>query len=141
MRRGSALFFQDMLDLNGNGGKVVTIDIKEQVKQKDTRIKYITGSSLDVVDEIAKLTNGKRTMLIIDGNHSRKHVKWELHRYHHIVSKGCYLVVEDCYIDRGLYGPGHAKNWFLERYKGFKQTERCEKFIVGVCMDGLLLKT
>ena len=138
---GSALFFQDMLDLNGNGGKVITIDIKEQVKQKDPRIKYIIGSSLDVVDEIAKLTNGKKTMLIIDGNHSRKHVKWELHRYHHIVSKGCYLVVEDCYIDRGLYGPGHAKNWFLERYKGFKQTERCEKFIVGVCMDGWLLKT
>jgi len=138
---GSALYFQDMLDLIGNG-KVITIDIKDQVKNKDSRIEYIIGNSLDddVVRQVVEMTSGKKTMLVIDGNHGRKHVKWELHKYRHIVSPGCYLVIEDCFIDRGLYGPGEARDWFLKNYDGYKQSSRCEKFVVGVCMGGWLLK-
>jgi len=139
---GSSLFFQDMLDLVGENGKVITIDIKEQVKNKDSRIEYIIGSSLDkdVIKKVTEMTSGKRTMLIIDGNHHRKHVKWELNKYRHIVSSGCYLVIEDCFIDRGLYGPGEARDWFLKNYHGYKQSNRCQKFIVGVCMGGWLIK-
>ena len=105
-------------------------DVKYQVKQKDNRIKYIIGSSLDedVLSQIKNITSGKKTMVIIDGNHSRKHVKWELHRYRDIVSSGCYLVIEDCFIDRGLYGPGEARDWFFRHYTGFKQTNRCQKY-------------
>lgn len=139
---GSALFFQDMLDLNNNGGKVITIDIKNQVKNKDDRIHYITGNSLDkdVIEKVKNLTRDKKTMLVIDGNHGRKHVKWELHKYRNIVSTNCYLVIEDCYIDRGIYGPGQARDWFLENYKSFKQSNRCDKFLIGVCMGGWILK-
>jgi len=137
---GSALYLQDMLEVVGNGGQVITIDIKEQVKKKDPRIQYWIGNSLDkeIIKRVKEITKDKKTMLIIDGNHSRKHVKWELHRYNSIVSPGQYMVVEDCYIDRGLYGPGDARNWFLERYKGFEQTNRCNKYIIGVTMGGWL---
>jgi cephalosporin hydroxylase len=136
---GSALFFQDMLGLQGNG-RVVTIDINAQVQKHDDRIEYLQGSSLDsdIVEYVHKSAHGKKTMLVVDGNHNRKHVKWELHKYRDIVTPGQYLVVEDCYIDRGLYGPGEARDWFLKNYKGFEQTNRCQKFCIGVCMGGWL---
>lgn len=134
---GSALFFQDMLDLNG-GGKVITIDIKDQVENKDPRIQYINGSSIDrdVVRQVKELTKYKRTMLVIDGNHHRGQVIRELRRYRGIVTIGCYVVIEDCYIDRGKYGPWYAKEKFLKENPNFKQIDLEKKFIIGVCREG-----
>jgi cephalosporin hydroxylase len=140
---GSALFFQDMLDIAGIEGQVITIDIKDQVAKKDPRINYLLGSSLDegIVNKIHELTAGKQTMLVIDGNHGRVHVKNELHRYRDIVSVGQFMVVEDCYIDRGLYGPGMARNWFLDRYKGFVKRDLDKRYLIGISMGGWLEKT
>lgn len=139
---GSALYFQDMMELQNGFGSVITIDIKEQVKEKDPRIQYWIGNSLDpeIIKRVHEAAEGKKTMLVIDGNHSRVHVKNELHEYRDIVTPGQYMVVEDCYIDRGLYGPGEARDWFLERYKGFKQTNRCLQYIIGISMGGWLEK-
>lgn len=139
---GSALFFQDQMDSMYEGGKVITIDIKPQVEVHDPRIEYWIGSSLDegIIAKAYKAAEGKKTMLVIDGNHSRVHVKNELHKYKDLVSKGQFMVVEDCYIDRGLYGPGEARNWFLENYNGFKQTDRCKKYLIGISMGGWLEK-
>ena len=67
-------------------------------------------------------------------------VKWDLYNYSPLVTPGQYLVVEDCYIDRGLYGPGEAKEWFLRNSKTFKQTDVCAKYIVGMTMDGWLIR-
>ena len=136
---GSALFFQDLLDLNG-GGKVITIDIKEQVENKDPRIEYVLGNSIskDVVRHIKRSTRRKRTMLVIDGNHHRGQVIRELRRYRGIVTPGCYAVVEDCYIDRGKYGPWYAKEQFLKENDIFEQTDRHKKFVIGVCREGWL---
>ena len=132
---GAALFFQDMID-----GKVVTIDIKSQVEKRDDRIKYIIGSSLDdtVFKKVCDICKHKKTMLVIDGNHGRKHVLKELYKYHEIVTKGQYLVIEDCYVGRKLYGPGKARNEFLKEHSGFKKTEHCSKYIVGVTLGGWL---
>ena len=47
---GSAIFFQDMLDMCGSDGKVITIDIKDQRTRIDERIKYIHGNSKDESD-------------------------------------------------------------------------------------------
>jgi len=143
---GSALYFQDTMDTMYEGGKIITIDIKSQIEEsgytKDPRITYLIGNSMDddIIDQVKEFTEGKKTMLVIDGNHSRVHVKNELHKYRHIVSPGQYMVVEDCYIDRGLYGPGEARNWFLERYNEFEQTNRCKKYLIGITMGGWLLK-
>lgn len=133
---GSALFFADQ------GVKVITIDIKDQVEQKDPRIEYILKSSLDkeVIQRVHEATKGKRTMLVIDGDHRRTHVKWELHNYHDIVTPGCYMVVEDCYIDKGLYGPGEARDWFLSTHRGWKKVPLHNDFLYGITNGAWLLK-
>ena len=79
-------------------------------------------------------------MVAIDGNHNRPAVKCDLHNYSPLVTQGQYLVVEDCYCNKGLWGPGEAKEWFLRRYKGFEQTKRCERYLIGVTMTGWLRK-
>lgn len=155
---GSALYFQDMLDaICGPGqGRVITIDHKNQLADKDVtpdpRIEYIVGSSLNkenrkdgdwwVIQHVKEAAaKCQRVMLVIDGNHERTWVKWELHHYRDIVSRDQFMVVEDCYIDRGLYGPGEARDWFLNNYSGFVQTDRCVKYLVGITMGGWLKKT
>lgn len=136
---GSALYFQDCLDMNGKG-KVITIDIKDQVKNKDPRITYITGNSIkeDTIEKVKSLVSGN-VMLVIDGNHDRKHVKWELYYYASMVSSGQYMVIEDCHNDRaGLYGPGEARDWFLKTHKEFIDTHAEDYFLIGICWGGWL---
>jgi len=139
---GSALYFQDMLDACGSGGRVITVDLKSQVSQKDPRITYINGNSKDekIIEQVRDMLSG-RVMVVIDGNHERGHCKWDLHNYGPMVTKGQYLVVEDCYIDRGLYGPGEARDWFLDKHRGFVKTDRCSRYLVGVTMGGWLHRT
>jgi len=129
-----------MLDMCGSGGKVITIDIKDQLSQaQDDRIQYIIGNSKDkdVIEQVRNAVSG-RVMVVVDGKHERSHVKWDLHNYGPMVTPGQFLVVEDCYEPRGLYGPGEAKEWFLRRHPEFVQTQRCEKYRVGLAMDGWL---
>ena len=131
-----------MLDIINPGGRVVTVDIRDRLQMEgDPRITYILANSAkrETAAEVKKLVSGK-CMVTIDGDHTRRIVKWDLHLYSPMVTKGQYLVVEDCYTDKGLFGPGEAKEWFLENYKGFKQTNRCERYMVGMTMDGWLLK-
>ena len=140
---GSALYFQDLLDLIGKGGKVVTVDVRDRMGEtpKDPRVKYIIGDSkaTETAQQVADTVSGK-VMVVIDGNHERTHVKWDLQNYAPLVTEGQYLVIEDCYIDKGLFGPGQARDWFLERDIGrqFEQTNRCEKYLVGMTMGGWL---
>ena len=140
---GSALYYRDILDSFGlNKTEIVTLDIKDQVKNKDPRITYLIGSSKDskIIKKIKAIAKGKKTMLIIDGDHERVTVKWDLHNYNGIVTQGQYMVVEDCYIDTGLYKPGEARYWFLKRHPEWEKTDRCKKYLVGMTMGGWLLK-
>lgn len=134
---GSALFFKDLL---GPKGVVVTIDIKDQVKKKADGVHYIVDNSRDkrTINAVARLVDGKRTMVTIDGDHNRIAVKWDIQNYKQFVSVGQYLVIEDCYTDRGLWGPGQARDWFLGHDSSFKQTNLCKKYIVGMTMGGWL---
>ena len=139
---GSSLYFQDMLDIINPGGKVITIDIRDRLKMKrDPRITYIIGDSKkeETFNKVNELVKGK-VMVAIDGDHGRVAVKWDLHWYSRLVTKGQYIVVEDCYTDRGQYHPYEAKEWFLDRSKEFKQTNFDNRYLVGMTMDGWLLK-
>ena len=79
-------------------------------------------------------------MVAIDGDHSRIAVKWDLYWYSRLVTKGQYLVVEDCYTDGGQYHPYIAKEWFLGRSKEFTQTNHDDRYLIGMTMDGWLVK-
>jgi cephalosporin hydroxylase len=136
---GSALFMQDMCDMAGNG-KVITIDIKDQVKEKDPRITYLIGDSIcpEIVAKVKELVGDKTAMLVIDGKHTRVQVKWELHLYKELVKSGHYIVIEDCYNPPSpdLYGPGEARDWFLRNHKEFINTKLDDYYLIGFNMGG-----
>jgi len=143
---GSALFYQDMLDMIGKGGKVITIDKFPVEKKKDPRITYIEDGSTSeaTLKYIRDTVKDKSVMVVLDSDHSRQHVKRELFYYSHIVTKGQYLVVEDCYMYSGgkprLAGPGEALDWFLKRSKKLQQTNLDSVYLVGFCRGGWLRK-
>lgn len=133
---GSALFFADQ------GVKVITIDVEDLVKEKDPRVTYILRSSLapETIEEVRKLTEGKKTMFVIDGRHTKTHVAREIQAYKDMVTKGQYMVLEDCYVDRGLYGPGEARDEFLKTNKEFELVPLHEQFLYGITNGGWLRK-
>lgn len=139
---GSALFFQDMLDMVGEGGRVVTVDKYPVAKEKDPRITYLEGgsTSTEVLTQVRELVSvGGSVMVVLDSDHSRQHVKRELVRYSPLVTSGQYLVVEDCYEkDAKLFGPGEARDWFLGRSRDFVQTNLENYHLIGVCRGGWL---
>jgi cephalosporin hydroxylase len=89
---GSAAWFRDQ------GLDVVSIDTLDQVYEghRDAAT-WITGSSTDpaVVAQVKKLVKGRRTMIVLDSDHHADHVAEEIRLYAPLVSRGCFLVVED----------------------------------------------
>jgi cephalosporin hydroxylase len=109
---GGVIFYGSMLELIGNDGLVVGIDIqirpwnKEKIEEhpiyKKGRIKLIEGSSTDqkVVDEVYKLARERTPVLVcLDSLHTHEHVLKELELYSPLVSKGSYIVVFDTIIE------------------------------------------
>lgn len=93
------------------GPEVVTIDIAPNTGLPYTRdhgpaddvadvteITWITcKSSTDpaTVDVVRDLVGARRTMVVLDSDHSAAHVAAEIDAYGPLVTPGCYLVVED----------------------------------------------
>lgn len=107
---GSLIFYSSMLELSGEDGLVlgVDIDIREHNRiaieehPMAKRIKMIQGSSIDEVIvrqvyEVAK--DKKRILLILDSNHTHQHVLEELKLYSSLVTKDSYLIVFDTVIE------------------------------------------
>lgn len=149
---GSALFYADMMGLYANesldkySGKARVISIDPTPRGElpsHPRITYIKGDSKDdsVINQIKEMVGTGSVMVVIDGDHSRVQVKWELEKYRHIVTPGQYMVVEDCY-DRNSkpYGPKEALDWFLRSKKGFTHTDIDKQFLIGMTRDSWLLK-
>ena len=66
------------------------------------KIDLIEGSSTDIVtvEKVSsKLIREKKTMVILDSNHTHQHVLDELNLYSGFVSNNCYLIVFDTIID------------------------------------------
>ena len=118
-RGGSALYWA--YTLNGMGleqSRVITVDIQDlngNAAASPLWKKYVTfmkGSSTDpkITAEIQKLTTGHKTLVVLDSDHSMKHVLNELHAYAPMVTSKSYLVVEDTHIDgvptQKEFGPG-----------------------------------
>ena len=106
---GSLIFSASVLELIGNG-KVLGIDIDIRKHNRIEienhplyhRITMLEGSSTDKkiaerVYEFAK--KSKKTLVILDSNHSYNHVLQEINLYSKLVSKGSYLIVLDTIID------------------------------------------
>ena len=86
------------------------------------RITYLAGRSStdpEVVAEVAERVGGRRTLIVLDSDHSQRHVEDELDAYAPLVPVGCYLVAEDSNIGqirKDLFpGPLEAVEAFLAR--------------------------
>ena len=143
---GSALFFASMLDLLGDPGQIVTIDINEApARPRHERIIYLKGSSTseEIVDRVRQMAKQANTvMVVLDSDHSRDHVLAELRKYAPLVTVGSYLVVEDtCINGHPLlpdFGPGpyEALQEFLAENSDFEVDESRHKFQFTSNPDG-----
>jgi len=106
---GSLILSASILELIGTGHVLgVDIDIHKHNKIKIEkhplfkRITMIQGSSIDkkIINQVKKFAVGKRKiMVILDSNHTHKHVLSELKAYSPLVTKGSYLIVFDTVIE------------------------------------------
>jgi cephalosporin hydroxylase len=102
---GGILFYSSILELIGKG-KVIGVDIDIRLPNRKrienssfkNRIELIEGSSIspNVVKQLRrKLENTESVLIILDSDHTYKHVLAELNLYHSFVTKDSYLVVMD----------------------------------------------
>lgn len=145
---GSALYLAHLCDLL-RWGEVISVDVKGQPgRPKHARLSYVLGSSVDpgIVAGIAEQARGRRTLVILDSDHSRAHVLAELAAYAPLVSPGSYMIVEDTNVNGHPvlpdFGPGpwEAVEEFLatEPGKAFEVDARCEKLLMTFNPRGYL---
>lgn len=138
-RGGSLVFHASMLQLLGNGGVVVGIDVDLRAHNRARilahplahAIRLIDGSSTDpeTVTRVKAIAAGRRRiMVVLDSNHTHDHVLAELEAYTPLVGADCYCVVFDTIIETmpdGHYAdrpwnrgnsPATAVGAFLERH-------------------------
>lgn len=98
---GSALWFYREFGL-----PVITVDIEPHMTPAMVPIhgpdfRSVVGSSVDpaIVSKVIELVDGRRTMVTLDSDHHAPHVVQEIQLYSNIVSRGCFMVVEDACFD------------------------------------------
>ena len=143
---GGALFLATICDAL-NHGKVITIDIADQGQPLHKRITYLIGSSVsdEIIEKIKQsIENKDKILVILDSDHSKKHVLKELMIYNKFVPKGSYLIVEDTnvnghpvYSDHGP-GPMEAVEEFLKDNSNFAIDKKREKFYLTFNPGGYL---
>ena len=145
---GSAFYFATLLDLLGEG-EVVSIDVREvdseHVYPRHRRVTYLGGRSstdLGVLGEVGRRADGRRTMVVLDSDHSRDHVTAELAAYARMVSPDCYLIVEDSNIGQIrpdlTPGPLEAIQQFLAGNREFEVDREREKHHITFNPSGYL---
>ena len=147
---GSSYFFADLFDLMEKG-RVITVDIVKQHNLSHPRVTYLIGdcASNEIVQQVreqVQQVNGP-VMVILDSDHSEKHVMRELDAYHSFVTPGSYIHVQDGVIDvlpmfvRGRPGPLPAIEAFLKSHDEFEvDLERSERFLITHHPKGWLLR-
>lgn len=140
---GSALMFASVQELMGiEGAKVIAVDIDLSFVHERVRshpgIELIEGSSLDpeIVEHIRTEARGKRTMVDLDSDHRGHHVLAELETFSSLVTPGCYLVVEDCFMGGrpvrpdAIPGPTEGLEAWLATDPPFESDRWRERFLI-----------
>ncbi|MFV1975931.1 MAG: cephalosporin hydroxylase family protein [Candidatus Scalindua sp.] len=109
-RGGTSIFFASMLELIGQEGEVVAVDIdirkhnREKISSHpmSRRIRLLEGSSVEdsISEKVYEIAAEKSSILVcLDSNHTHKHVLRELELYAPLVTVGSYCVVFDTGIE------------------------------------------
>ena len=118
---GSLVYHATLCEALGKG-RVVGVDVEVRPGVREAlqshrlapRITLIEGDSADpaVVDQVRGLQNaGDTTLVLLDSDHSRDHVRRELEAYAPLVTPGSYLVVADGIMRDLSDVPGGEANW------------------------------
>jgi cephalosporin hydroxylase len=101
---GSLIFYANVLQAIG-AGEVIGIDIdirphnRREIEEHplSQRIHLIEGDSAaeSTLKSVRELVGAKKVMVILDSDHSKRHVYKELEAYRDIVSSGSYIIVTD----------------------------------------------
>ena len=119
---GSLIFSASMLELLGGDREVVGVDIDIRAHNRVAieahpmfkRITLIEGSSTsaEVLEQVRARTAGReRVLVVLDSNHSHKHVRKELDLYSPLVTRDSYLIVFDTIIEHLYDGPAPDRPW------------------------------
>ncbi len=159
---GSLIFYASMLELLGNDGMVLGIDIdiraynRVEIEKHPMfkHIKMIEGSSIDkdIIEQVYGFAKGKTPLLVVlDSLHTHAHVWEELNAYSPLVTKDSYLVVfdtivedmsDDFFQDRPWGKGDNPKTavWeFLKSNNRFEVDREIEnKLLISVAPDGYL---
>ena len=148
---GSALYYASLLDLLRHG-EIIAVDITlsrvyPEVKAHP-RMSLFESSSTEraIIEMITKRVEGRRTMVILDSDHSFQHVRRELALYADLVAKGCYLIVEDTNVNGHPVSPEHgpgpfeAVEEFMRQRTDFEVDRRQHKYLLTYHPNGYLLK-
>lgn len=146
---GSALYLASICDLLGSGEILacdVNLDKVAARVHQHPRIRLFQGSSIDeqLVQMISQACDGRRTMVILDSDHSRDHVREELRQYAPLVTPGYYLICEDTNVNGhpvfSGHGPGpyEAVQSFLRETPGWSVDRHCERLLLSFNPRGYL---
>ena len=102
---GSLIFYSSLFKAIGHG-RVIGIDVEIRPHNRSAieahelfpLITLIEGSSVEpqVVKQVTSLVrDGEKVMVVLDSDHSKRHVRAELDAYHHLVTAGSYIVATD----------------------------------------------
>jgi len=151
---GSALFLANVCDLLNNG-QIITVDFAfMENRPQHKRIHYLQGDSVGdkTILEIKKLIekiddkSERKVMVILDDDHSEKHVFNEMEIYGKLVTKGNYLIVEDTSMGGHPVwpelkrGPMEAVQKYMQIHDNFEIDKNCEKFLLTFNPNGYLKK-
>jgi len=161
-RGGSLIYYASLLQLVGEGGRILGIDVdirpdnRAAIESHPTfgQVTMIEGSSVDpaILEQVCKrASEAERVMVVLDSNHTHNHVLEELRLYSPLVTKGSYLVVFDTVIEDmpGDFFPGRpwgkgnnprtAVHAFLETSGRFEIDRSIDaKLQITVARDGYL---
>jgi cephalosporin hydroxylase len=116
MHGGSSILWSMILQEIHPEGRVITIDIKDRrpdrarLHMAARHVEFMLGSSTDpaIVAEVEERVRGKKVLVILDSDHSKKHVLDELRAYAPLVDVDSYVIVQDGVIN------GHPLMWPME---------------------------
>jgi cephalosporin hydroxylase len=144
-----------MLELNGDDGQVLGIDIDVRSHNRIEiekhpmfkRITMLQGSSVDesLAEQVCQFAKTKNTILVVlDSMHTHEHVSRELEIYSPLVTKGSYLVVFDTIIED--LPPGFMKDRPWDKGNNPKTAVReflktTDRFVVDRTIQDKLLIT
>jgi len=141
---GTTIWLSDTMKTIASG-LVISMDLNRPRIDFPANVQFIQGDSIapHTVSQVKGLCEGRRTMLMTDGNHAAEHVFQELTLYTPMIALGCYFIVEDGIVDvmdwpQYQPGPLVAVQRFLQGNDSFAIDESREKFILTYAPGGFL---